>query len=153
MATLQAARTGSEFYNRPRLNLATSRPPAQPNIVLKADPQDAEFSAEPRPTSEAKHQGLSELEHRQLMLQVASIYPGWQLVSMQHRPENSILVAHLVRASDEPNLAIREGRSLQIIMDENGDLRIRHPHPKQDGILARLLRWLAGARGYYSFTN
>jgi hypothetical protein len=88
-----------------------------------------------------------EFEQRQLLLQTVSIYPGWQLVSVQHRPESDVLVAHLIpnRYQGDPILAVREGHAMQIIMDATGDFKLQHPRRKRANIIVRCLRWLASA--------
>lgn len=87
---------------------------------------------------------LSEIEQRQLLLQAVGIYKGWHLVSVQHRPESDVLVAHVVRNNDpdDPVLAIREGRSMQITMDAMGDLKVQHPRAGRKGLGAQLMRKL-----------
>ena len=84
-------------------------------------------------------QRLSEMDQRQLLLQTVTIYDGWQLVSIQHRPDNDALVAYLVRNSDrsDPMLAIREGRTMQIIMDNIGDMKIQYARRTKNGFWAR----------------
>ena len=95
------------------------------------------------------HDRLPELEQRQLLLHTVAIYPGWQLVSIQHRPESDVLVAYLIpsRDSGDPVVAIRQGRAMQIIMDATGDLRIQRPRRKRVNVLARCLRWLGSTIG------
>src|SRR5581483_133879 len=43
---------------------------------------------------------------------------------------------------DDPVLAIREGRSMQIIMDAMGDLKVQHPRAGRKGLWARFIRQL-----------
>jgi len=87
---------------------------------------------------------LSELDQRQLMLQTVAIYKGWQLVSLQHRPESGVLIASLVRSNDngDPAQAIREGRVLQIVMDAVGDMKVQHPRRKARSFWLRRLQRL-----------
>ncbi len=89
------------------------------------------------------------MEQRQLLLQTASICGGWQLVSVEQRPETDVLVAYLVSSRDElnPVAAIREGRAMQIIMDAVGDLKIQHPRRKREGLLPRIIHGLAHLLG------
>ena len=151
MATLQSSNQQSAFIAKSRLKVVTRNPPAPLSAgthpedeTLPNHPPVTPVSASSTTTPSSSNRGLSEMEHRQLILQAAGVYPGWQLVSLQHRLENNVLVAHLVRSDDgtDPMLAMREGRSMQIIMDSTGDLRIRHARVQTGGLISRLLRWL-----------
>jgi hypothetical protein len=84
-------------------------------------------------------QRLSELDQRQLLLKTISVYNGWRLVSVQHRPESDLLVAHLMRKNDQrdPVLAVREGRTMQIIMDSVGDMKIQYARANTQGVISR----------------
>ncbi len=149
MATLQAIRHGSAFTAQARLKHISRKPTVHPVDVRPAPETPPESPTLPPTPSQTplNQDGLSILQLRQLLLQTASIYPGWQLVSIQHRPMSDVLVASLVRSkdSDDPVRAIREGRVLQIIMDATGDLRIHHPHHPQGGLLTAFFRWLVNA--------
>ena len=147
MATLQATRQGSAFTAQARLKLLSHKPALHP-IGVRPTPETPPNHPTPPPepnTAESNHDQLTDLELRQLLLQAATIYPGWQLVSIENRPASDVLVASLVRSQDhdDPTHAIREGRVLQIIMDASGDLRIHHPHRHHAGLLTKLFHWLA----------
>ncbi len=105
--------------------------------------------AAPESTARPFHERLSEVEQRQLLLQAVKIYPGWELVSIQHRPESDMLIAYLIRTrdNDDPALAIREGRAMQILMDATGDLRIKRPRQQRKSLMSRLLHWLSALFG------
>jgi hypothetical protein len=161
MATLQATKQWSATTAKTRLK-QLSREQAAPPV---APPEAPLFGAAPRDTAAAAtsapvsgeahpyHDRLAELEQRQLLLQTVKIYPGWQLVSVQHRPESDVLVAYLVpsRYDGDPVLAIRQGHAMQIIMDATGDFRVQRPRRRQTSLLSRFMRWLANA-GVYSVT-
>jgi hypothetical protein len=87
------------------------------------------------------HYRLSELDQRQILLNAVGIYPGWYLVSIQRRPENDALVAYLVREADQADTtaAMREGRTLQIIMDVTGDMKVQYGRRRRQNWLARVL--------------
>lgn len=149
MATLQATRQGSAFTAQARLKLFSHKPASHPfdfRPTPEASPEHPTLPPEPN-MAQPDHDQLTDLQLRQLLLQAATIYPGWQLVSVEHRPTSDVLVASLVRSQDrdDPTHAIREGRVLQIIMDASGDLRIHHPHRRHAGLLTELFRWLATA--------
>ncbi len=147
MATLQATRQESASIAKARLKFLSRKPALHSMRALpKQEPSPERLTLPPAPEpSPPSNDALTVLELRQLLLQTASIYPGWQLVSIQHRPTSDVLVANLVRSkdSDDPVRAIREGRVLQIIMDATGDLRIHHPHRQQEGLLTAFFYWLA----------
>jgi hypothetical protein len=157
MATLQAKRQWSATTAKSRLKQMPRERPAQPGHTPELSAIDDTIEVAARPTSvppspgaaRAYHERLPELEQRQLLLQTVAIYPGWQLVSIQHRPESDVLVAYLIPSRDngDPVIAIRQGRAMQIIMDATGDLRIQRPRRKRGSIFARCLRWLASAVG------
>ncbi len=147
MATLQATRQGSAYTVKARLQ-SLSRKSAFHPLVLGAPPEKPPERSPLPPAqnlSQPARDKLSVLELRQLLLQTASIYPGWQLVSIEHRPLSDVLVGNLVRSKDsgDPTRAIREGRVLQIVMDATGDLRIHHPHRRHIGLLTAFFCWLA----------
>ena len=157
MATLQTAKQypppASRAQNRRATHAALPQPPARPQLVAET------FEALPAPattpatstgqTARPYHERLSEIEHRQLLLQSVKVYPGWELASIQHRPESDMLIAYLVRNQDkeDPALAVREGRAMQIMMDAMGDLRIKRPRQKKQGFMARLMAWLGSLFG------
>jgi len=91
-----------------------------------------------------KHQRIAELDQRHLLLQAVTVYSGWYLVSVQHRPENDALVAHLVRSADQadPAAAIREGRAMQIIMDAVGDMKIQYARQNSNSWLSKFIEKL-----------
>ena len=161
MATLQATKQWSANTAKSRLKqisreqVAQPIPPPEPHLVGTAPgvPPGGMSPASSSGDAHPYHDRLAELEQRQLLLQTVKIYPGWQLVSVQHRPESDVLVAYLVpgRYEGDPILAIRQGHAMQIIMDATGDFRVQRPRRKQANILARFLRWLATA-GAYSVT-
>jgi hypothetical protein len=154
MATLQSSRQWSASTARARLKHVSREHPAHSPVHDAAaesmEQPPAYATTIPFPnTAGHYHDRLSEMEQRQLLLQTASIYPGWQLASMQHRPESDVLIAYLVRERDEadPLTAIREGRTMQIIMDAVGDLKVHHPRRRRESLGVHWLRKLAGLFG------
>jgi hypothetical protein len=156
MATLQATKQWSAAAAKSRLKQVSRDRPAQ--TVPPPDPevQDLPHSAVTPGLGDARpyHDRLAEIEQRQLLLQTVAIYPGWQLVSVQHRPESDVLVAYLIpqHYDGDPILAIRQGHAMQIIMDATGDFRVQRPRRKRANVLTRGLRWLASvlSGGAYS---
>jgi hypothetical protein len=162
MATLQATNQWSATTAKSRLKQISRERPVQglpqPDIAPVAEAPDLSLNAasaapaigDARPY----HDRLAELEQRQLLLQTVGIYPGWQLVSVQHRPESDVLIAYLIpqHYDGDPILAIRQGHAMQIIMDATGDFRVQRPRRKRANILSRGLRWLASmlSGGAYS---
>jgi hypothetical protein len=147
MATLQTSRQWSASTAKARLKHLSHQPPLGPQVARTTPdvpPDPATIPPVPNSTHPDQDR-LPVLQQRKLLLQAASIYPGWQLVSIQQRPESDVLIAYLVRSRDrdDPTLAIREGRALQIIMDASGDLRIHRPHQRHPGLFVQVLRWLA----------
>jgi hypothetical protein len=144
MATLQANRDRSAFAAKNRLKQSPHNLLQLPAPELAEETQETIFSrtsATAEPADKAYPNRLSELEQRQLLLQLATIYKGWHLVSVQNRPESAVLVAYLVRDrdQDDPILAIREGRAMQIIMDAMGDMKVQHARRKREN---RFMHWL-----------
>jgi hypothetical protein len=162
MATLQATRQWSATTARSRLKQISRERPAQsfpaPDLKLVGDSPETPPSSAPTAPAPAMprpyHDRLAEIEQRQLLLQTVTIYPGWRLVSVQHRPESDVLVAHLIpsRYDGDPVLAIREGHAMQIIMDATGDFKLQHPRSKRANIFARCLRWLASTLSSSSYS-
>jgi hypothetical protein len=162
MATLQPTRQWSATTARTRLKQITRERPAQPSPAPELTLVGSEPEATPGPavtpptaaTPRPYHDRLAELEQRQLLLQTVTIYPGWRLVSVQHRPESDVLVAHLIPDGydGDPVLAIREGHALQIIMDAIGDFKVQRPRRKRANIVARGLRWLASILSSSSYS-
>jgi hypothetical protein len=154
MATLQSPKQFSAPVAKSRLKQTTPQAlpqaPVRPQLVSQAfEALPASAGAVPaasESTARPFHERLSEVEQRQLLLQAVKIYPGWELVSIQHRPESDLLIAYLVRTRDnvDPTLAVREGRAMQILMDATGDLRIKRPRRQRTSLLAWLLHWLSG---------
>ncbi len=151
MATLQATRQWSAATAKTRLkNVSRERTPQQKITTPEVNDEATDTYSAPTMAGSAAnaaraYQGrLSEMEQRQLLLQTVTVYPGWQLVSVQHRPESDVLVAYLVRNYDQgdPIIAIREGRAMQIIMDAVGDLKVQHPRRRRESLLRKLLRTL-----------
>lgn len=167
MATLQATRQWSATTAKSRLKQIprdrSVQAPHTPNLKLvgpgpEVPPSAAPPSAAPAPPASSftrpYHDRLSEIEQRQLILQTVTIYQGWRLVSVQHRPESDVLVAHLIpnRYDGDPILAIREGHAMQIIMDATGDFKLQHARRKRSNIFSRCLRWLASALSSSSYS-
>jgi hypothetical protein len=158
MATLQPSHQWSAATARSRLKHVSHEHPAHapvPDAAAESTEQPPAYTATipfPNTANTAGHyqDRLSEMEQRQLLLQTASIYPGWQLASMQHRPESDVLIAYLVRERDQadPLTAIREGRTMQIIMDAVGDLKVHHPRRRRESLWINWLRKLAGMLGF-----
>ena len=154
MATLQPSHQWSAATARSRLKHVSHEHPVHapvPDAAAESTEQPPAFAAAiPFPNTAGHYQDrLSEMEQRQLLLQTASIYPGWQLASMQHRPESDVLIAYLVRGRDQadPLTAIREGRTMQIIMDAVGDLKVHHPRRRREGLWIHWVRKLASMLG------
>jgi hypothetical protein len=155
IATLQATRQWSAITTHSRLKqIARERPLRSthtPELKLVGQTPDAPPSATPTPPASAfthpYHTQLADLEQRQLLLQTVAIYPGWRLVSVHHRPDSDVLVAHLIPKcyDGDPVRAIREGHAMQLIMDATGDFRLQHARRKRSNILARCLRRLASS--------
>jgi hypothetical protein len=164
MATLKTSRHNSAYTARSRLNsvihehavplraapepvhlepVGEALPPAQPSLGYKEASAPSNFASAPNNYANAANgyrQTLSEMDQHHLLLQTVKVYDGWHLVSIQHRPENGGIVAHLVRNSDQgdPSSAIREGRALQIIMDAVGDMQIHHARRRGVSFWGRL---------------
>src|SRR5260221_10672113 len=139
MATLQTSRQVSAFTAKARLKQVTGREPLHPaqpapvptHINIKGPIEDAtEFESAAFPPAperarvEARPQGFSERDLQSLLLQTVTLYQDWRLVCVQHRPESDLIVAHLLRSGDriDPTLAMREGRTMQVIMDGTGNM-------------------------------
>ncbi len=141
MATLHTARQNTAFTAKSRLKQIVRERPEQPPRTISTEPPTVEHIVETvhtRPamsdTPPAAGTGhyrdrLTDLQQRQLLLNAVAIYAGWQLISVQNRPESDMLVAYLVRAHDssDPTDAIRNGRAMQILMDAVGDMKVQHP--------------------------
>jgi len=145
MATLQSPRRAAAFPSgsRPKQAHCERLEPPPPTPVVITEPVTPSSVPYTTPTHSER---LSELDQRHLLLQTVAVYEGWQLASVQNRPENGTLVAYLVRNRDhsEPMQAIREGRALQIIMDAVGDMKVTHPrHKAPQGWRAWLVRLIA----------
>ena len=137
MATLQTSGQSSAFTARSRLK-HTLHEQATPVNNPKSDPVSRQVLEDTVPApavsvpegafASVKHQRMTELDQRHLLLQAVTVYSGWYLVSVQHRTETDTLVAYLVRSADQadPATAIREGRAMQIIMDAVGDMKIQY---------------------------
>ena len=140
--------------HRPQLNSATPEQlPTIETLVALPAPDTTIPAAEKIGLGSKQHahaDRLSEIEQRQLLLQTVAIYKGWHLVSVQHRPESDVLVAHVVRNNDpdDPVVAIREGRSMQVIMDAMGDLKVQHPRTGRKGFWARMARFVKALFGF-----
>jgi hypothetical protein len=148
MATLQATRDRSAFAAKNRLKQPQLNTPllSAPDVAEETQENIAAAAAAAARSSAAAQDNsyqnrLSEMEQRQLLLQLATIYKGWHLVSVQNRPESAVLVAYMVRDRDQedPVLAIREGRAMQIIMDAVGDMKVQHARRKRE---SRFMHWL-----------
>src|SRR5712692_373220 len=147
MATLQTSGQSSAFTARSRLK-HTLHEQAAP-VGPKSDPAPRQLLEDTVPApavsvpegafASIKHQRMTELDQRHLLLQAVTVYSGWYLVSVQHRTETDTLVAYLVRSADQsdPATAIREGRAMQIIMDAMGDMKIQYARLNSQG-------WLSG---------
>lgn len=151
MATLQSARQSSSFIAKARLKQVCQHTidhkPALDSGQSDDTTEDPPFFGLPAaaaPKAAPPTDRLTELDQRQLMLQTVAIYQGWQLISLQHRPESGILIASLVRANDnsDPTQAIREGRVLQIVMDAVGDMKVQHPRRKARSFWLRRIQRL-----------
>jgi len=153
MATLQSARQPSSFVAKARLKQVCQHSIENKLSLDSGQPDDTAeeppffgipVPAATAPKAEPAMDRLSELDQRQLMLQTVAIYKGWQLVSLQHRPESGVLIASLVRSNDngDPAQAIREGRVLQIVMDAVGDMKVQHPRRKARSFWLRRLQRL-----------
>lgn len=162
MATFQSPKQFSAPIAKSRLKKASQQTlpqaPARPQLISQAfealPASTGAASAATESTAPPYHERLSEVEQRQLLLQAVKIYPGWELVSIQHRPESDLLIAYLVQTRDnvDPALAVREGHAMQILMDATGDLRIKRPRRQRTNLLGRLLHWLSGIFGGSEFS-
>ena len=155
MATLQTSRQTSAYTARARLKqtgprqqpqsqaivapvtTTTFAPAAVEQVIAPVLPIAAESGL-----AGAYRQRLSELDQHQMVLETVKIYANWRLISLQHRPENNTLVAHLLRSADQsdPSTAITEGRTMQIIMDAVGDMKVIYSRQRRQNFLAR---WFA----------
>jgi|SRR5579859_703103 len=154
MATLQTARQSTAFTARSRLQQVIREypsevhpHPAPPHApaekferVEESIPSSFSVPADNALAGTYRYR-LSELDQHQILLNAVGIYPGWYLISVQRRPENDALVAYLVREADQndPAAAIREGRTLQIILDVAGDMKVQYGRRRRQGWLARWL--------------
>jgi hypothetical protein len=153
MATLQTSRQTSAFtarsrlkqvvHDRPALAIAGAADPCIEQVEQKITPSVTE--AVENAFSSVSSQRLSEIEQRQLLLQTVKVYDGWQLISIKYRPESDSLIAHLMRTDDllDPVIAMRDGRTMQIIMDSMGDMKVQYARrpqtqQQQSGFWARL---------------
>ncbi|HLY28534.1 MAG TPA: hypothetical protein VKQ72_19460 [Aggregatilineales bacterium] len=168
MATLQTARQSSAFTARSRLQQVIRDYPPEISVLsthtAHAAPAHSQAEHLERveesipaslPVREERGIGgsyrrrLSELDQHQILLNATAIYPGWCLVSLQRRPENDELVAYLVREADQsdPAAAIRDGRTMQIMMDVMGDMKVQYDRRRRSGRFARWLGRLVAAIG------
>jgi len=133
MATLQTARHIPTITPRPRLKLVSSEAsasPALPAPMINPTIVEKLPASAAQPKTQAKH--LTDLEQRQLLIQTAALFEGWQLISIQHRASNGILIAYLIRHQEtrDPLEMIRDGHALQIMMDGSGNIKVQHPRSK-----------------------
>jgi hypothetical protein len=141
MATLQTSRQVSAFTAKARLKQVTGREPLHPAqpvpvpVHIQGPVEEAvEFvsaafpPAPERARAEAKPQGFTERDLQSLLLQTVTLYQDWRLVSVQHRPESDLVIAHLLRNGDriDPTAAMREGRTMQVIMDGTGNMKVQY---------------------------
>lgn len=155
MATLQTSRQTSAYTARARLKQISPRQQPQPQAIVAPittttfAPVAVEQVMAPAlpimPDSVlpgAFGQRLSDVDQHQMLLETVKIYANWRLVSLQHRSENNTLVAHLLRTNDQcdPSTAITEGRTMQIIMDAVGDMKVIYSRQRRQNFLAR---WFA----------
>ncbi len=150
MATLQTSRQNSAFTARSRLKQVVREHSAMQALLTPAPaimqtvekPVASLAGAIDNALSGTYRQRLSELDQRQVLLKTISVYNGWRLVSVQHRPESDLLVAHLMRKNDQrdPAVAVREGRTMQIIMDSVGDMKMQYARANTQGVISR---WFA----------
>src|SRR5260221_8827250 len=155
MATLQTANQSTAFTARSRLQQVIREYPSEVHAhpapahaapermerVEQSIPSTFSIPAENALAGTYRYR-LSELDQHQILLNAVGIYPGWYLVSVQRRPENDALVAYLVREADQNDTAaaIRDGRTLQIIMDVTGDMKVQYGRRRRQG---RFARWLS----------
>jgi hypothetical protein len=156
MATLQTSHQSSAFTARSRLKqVSRERPAPQLSVVSEATRNGdvVETVSTSRSNtlelgkSGAYREALSEMEQRQMLLQMVTVYKEWSLVSIQHRPESDVLVAHLVHRGDQtdPLVAIREGRTLQIMMDAVGDMKVQYARRKTPSPTT----WLSKVKAFF----
>jgi hypothetical protein len=142
MATLQSSRQVSAYTAKARLKQVTGRehPPTANADPVKPVPisgpveEAIEFVSAAFPPAperlrlEGKPHGLSERDLQSLLLQTVTLYQNWRLVSVLHKPESDLIVAHLLRTGDriDPAVAIREGRTMQVIMDATGNMKVQY---------------------------
>ena len=152
MATLQNNRSSaspSSLTARARLKQVIRETPLPSTSI---EPEDfaepvvpaasiaATAAVEPLRPMVAYRARLSELEQHHLLLETVTLYKEWHLISVQHRPESDVLVAHLLHNSDktDPLVAIREGRTMQIILDAVGDMKVQYARRRQTNFLVRI---------------
>jgi hypothetical protein len=155
MATLQTSKQASAFTARSRLKqVSRERTTPQLSVVHEGTQAGAVVETVSTMNSAYDHgkasgyrEALSEMEQRHLLLQMVTVYKDWSLVSIQHRPESDVLVAHLVHRGDQtdPLVAIREGRTLQIMMDAVGDMKVQYARRQKSSPT----NWLTKLRAFF----
>ena len=159
MATLQTSRQASAFTARSRLKQVSRERPAA-NLSVVPDGIHGGEVVETVSTMNSVHdhskpmgyrEALTEMDQRHLLLQTVTVYKDWSLVSIQHRPESDVLVAHLVHRGDQtdPLVAIREGRTLQIMMDAVGDMKVQYARRAKPSST----NWLTKLKAFFSFSK
>ncbi|MCC7450390.1 MAG: hypothetical protein IT324_23425 [Anaerolineae bacterium] len=130
MATLQTARHIPTLPARPKLKLVSGS--ADESLALPASTA-APVIVEKILASAPPAKPLTELEQRSLLIQTAGLFEGWQLVAVQHRANNGVLIAYLIRnqQAGDPLQLIRDGHALQIMMDGAGNVKVQHPRHRQ----------------------
>ena len=138
MATLQTARHIPSLPARPKLKLVSGDVSVSPALPA---PTVVPTIVEKIPASAPTAKRLTDLEQRQLLIQTAGLFEGWQLISVQHRANNGVLIAYLLRSQEEgdPLQLIRDGHALQIMMDGAGNVKVQHPRHRKGHFWQRWL--------------
>jgi hypothetical protein len=154
MATLQTSQQSSAFTARSRLKQVIPVPTAHadtaPEPTRTENFEEIVAASLPKPVEPilpgAKHRQLSELDQHHLLLKTVAVYNGWHLVSIQRRAEGNVLVAHLLRNGDntDPTLAVRNGQTMQVIMDSMGDMKVQYARRRPTSWWGRFFSKLAG---------
>lgn len=93
-------------------------------IVMKQVSPRISRSAAPR-----RYTQLSELEQYKLLVQTATSYRGWQLVSVQNQADTNVLIGWLVpiHHKGDPSALIVRGNAMSILVDAMGEMKINQP--------------------------
>lgn len=106
----------------------------------------------PRPSRSAapqRYNQLSELEQYKLLVQTATSFRDWQLVSVQTQSDTNVLIGWLVPSyhRGDPSVLVRKGRAMSILVDAVGEMKINQPNSRPvrrswNGWLRRLVPFI-----------